>query len=409
MVGVVGELGQLAAGLQRVGAHQGGRPDLLEGVGVAVEGQLAQGPGQRRPRRPEEREHRPGDLRPPLEVQDAELGADLPVGDPLVGAVAVVVEALDAQHDVVGLRRAVGGVGGRQVGDAQQQVAQGGGDLGRLGLLGGQLRADVTATSGKGPQPSRRRPARRARPTRLDRALTSRRRRSMSAWTPRTRTSSAGGPVDVGPVDPFAGQRRLGGVELVAQQAHVDHGHSTAVPSRPPRHRSAAPSWSRSGGTALRVTVGGTVRASAPLGQGGDRPSCVIGSGRHRPSRYRQSVPAIEVERTGRALRRHRRRRRRGLRRRGRAGTGPPRPERRGKDHHGRDPGGLPAARPRAGCGCSAWIPRRIIAALTRRIGVMLQRGGVYPGMTPREAVRLFASYYAERRARPEDCSTGWA
>jgi ABC-2 type transport system ATP-binding protein len=31
---------------------------------------------------------------------------------------------------------------------------------------------------------------------------------------------------------------------------------------------------------------------------------------------------------------------------------------------------------------------------LTHRIGVMLQRGGVYPGMSPREVVRLFASYY---------------
>ena len=34
--------------------------------------------------------------------------------------------------------------------------------------------------------------------------------------------------------------------------------------------------------------------------------------------------------------------------------------------------------------------------ALTRRMGVMLQRGGVYPSMSPREAVRLFASYYDE-------------
>ncbi|HVA76022.1 MAG TPA: ABC transporter ATP-binding protein [Acidimicrobiales bacterium] len=32
--------------------------------------------------------------------------------------------------------------------------------------------------------------------------------------------------------------------------------------------------------------------------------------------------------------------------------------------------------------------------ALASRIGVMLQRGGVYPGMGPGEAVRLFASYY---------------
>jgi len=33
-------------------------------------------------------------------------------------------------------------------------------------------------------------------------------------------------------------------------------------------------------------------------------------------------------------------------------------------------------------------------AQLRRRIGVMLQRGGVYPSMGPREALRLFASYY---------------
>jgi ABC-2 type transport system ATP-binding protein len=37
--------------------------------------------------------------------------------------------------------------------------------------------------------------------------------------------------------------------------------------------------------------------------------------------------------------------------------------------------------------------------ALTRRVGVMLQQGGVYPAMSPGEAVRLFASYYE----RPED------
>ncbi|HMC40594.1 MAG TPA: ABC transporter ATP-binding protein [Acidimicrobiales bacterium] len=32
--------------------------------------------------------------------------------------------------------------------------------------------------------------------------------------------------------------------------------------------------------------------------------------------------------------------------------------------------------------------------ALTRRVGVMLQRGGVYPGMSPAEALHLFAAYY---------------
>jgi ABC-2 type transport system ATP-binding protein len=37
--------------------------------------------------------------------------------------------------------------------------------------------------------------------------------------------------------------------------------------------------------------------------------------------------------------------------------------------------------------------------ALVPRIGAMLQRGGVYPAMTPAEALRLFASYYRD----PED------
>jgi ABC-2 type transport system ATP-binding protein len=38
--------------------------------------------------------------------------------------------------------------------------------------------------------------------------------------------------------------------------------------------------------------------------------------------------------------------------------------------------------------------PKRDHKALTRRMGAMLQRGGVYPGMSPREAVRLFSNYY---------------
>jgi ABC-2 type transport system ATP-binding protein len=40
-------------------------------------------------------------------------------------------------------------------------------------------------------------------------------------------------------------------------------------------------------------------------------------------------------------------------------------------------------------------------ARLTPRIGVMLQRGGVYPGIRPAEAVRLFAAYY-DRPADPD-------
>jgi ABC-2 type transport system ATP-binding protein len=38
---------------------------------------------------------------------------------------------------------------------------------------------------------------------------------------------------------------------------------------------------------------------------------------------------------------------------------------------------------------------------LTRRVGVMLQRGGVYPAMGPAEALRLFARYY-DRPENPE-------
>jgi ABC-2 type transport system ATP-binding protein len=46
--------------------------------------------------------------------------------------------------------------------------------------------------------------------------------------------------------------------------------------------------------------------------------------------------------------------------------------------------------------------PVRDRRALTRRIGVMLQQGGVYPGITPAEAVGLFAAFYDDPLA-PED------
>ena len=40
--------------------------------------------------------------------------------------------------------------------------------------------------------------------------------------------------------------------------------------------------------------------------------------------------------------------------------------------------------------------PWRDGAALRPRIGVMLQDGGLYPGIRPLEALRLFASYYED-------------
>ena len=69
-------------------------------------------------------------------------------------------------------------------------------------------------------------------------------------------------------------------------------------------------------------------------------------------------------------------------------------PERRRQDLDGRDPRGLPAAPRRAGCGCSASTPPPTTRQLTRRIGVMLQDGGVYTAARPHEVLRLFASYY---------------
>ena len=43
--------------------------------------------------------------------------------------------------------------------------------------------------------------------------------------------------------------------------------------------------------------------------------------------------------------------------------------------------------------------PRRDHAALVARIGVMLQKGGVYPMLGPAQVLRLFAAYYDD----PED------
>ena len=48
--------------------------------------------------------------------------------------------------------------------------------------------------------------------------------------------------------------------------------------------------------------------------------------------------------------------------------------------------------------GLDPGVPREL-RALCSRIGVMLQRGGVYPGMGPSEALGLFSSYYDD----PED------
>ena len=134
-VRVVGELRQLTGGRERGGGDQRRRADLLERVGVHVERVLAQRTGQRGAGAALHGEHRAADLGGPLVVEDAQRRGRLPVRHPLV--LGELVRQVDRarDHRVVVLAGTVGRVGVRQVGDAQQQVAQ-------LGLddveLGGQ-------------------------------------------------------------------------------------------------------------------------------------------------------------------------------------------------------------------------------------------------------------------------------
>ena len=71
-----------------------------------------------------EHEHRPGQLRGAFGIEQSELGRDVPVRDALMIAVRVGVVANDAQHDVVVRSGTVGRVGGRCVGDPQEDLAQ---------------------------------------------------------------------------------------------------------------------------------------------------------------------------------------------------------------------------------------------------------------------------------------------
>ena len=139
VVGLVGELGEVPGRGHRLGAHQRGRADLLVRVGVAVEAELHQRPQQPGAPAPVHGEHRARDLGGPLVVEDRELGADLPVRDPLVLAVGAGVVALGAQDDVVLLARAARRVLARQVGEAEQGdpdlVGQHAGGLGQRLLL----------------------------------------------------------------------------------------------------------------------------------------------------------------------------------------------------------------------------------------------------------------------------------
>ena len=66
---------------------------------------------------------------------------------------------------------------------------------------------------------------------------------------------------------------------------------------------------------------------------------------------------------------------------------------------------GFRSARPRVRCGCSASIPRRAHgAARAERMGVMLQQGGVYPGIRVREAIALFCALLRPAAPTPTGC-----
>ena len=77
-----------------------------------------------------------------------------------------------------------------------------------------------------------------------------------------------------------------------------------------------------------------------------------------------------------------------------RRGLRPARPERRGQDHDRRDPRGLPPRRRRHGARARRSTRGATATQLRPRIGVMLQEGGLYPGLRPLELLRLFAAYY---------------
>ncbi len=121
---VVGELRELPRRRERGGGDERRRADLLEGVGVAVEGELAERPAHRRAEAARHREHRPADLDRPFAVEDAERGAGLPVRHSAMGGELGRQVHGSVHHRVVGVRLAVGRIGVRKVGDHQQQVTQ---------------------------------------------------------------------------------------------------------------------------------------------------------------------------------------------------------------------------------------------------------------------------------------------
>ena len=257
------------------------------------------GPAQRGAQPAGHREHRPADLRRPLVVEDARARSPSPSAAPAGGRVGVgqVDRALDDR--VVGVAQPVGRVVGRQVGDAQQEVAQLALELvGLVGQRGLRLRraSRLSAMSRSASSVS---PSRRSRPTCFDSSLT------WPAGVVPARGDLPQPPVEgcglvdlhhqlgcAPPGDGGADARQIG-----AQQADVDHRRGYS----PPRPASAALPFSRivrfrrrRRVTRARVTVrrGGAAgprrprRPASPLRRSARAPSGDLGRrARERPPR----------------------------------------------------------------------------------------------------------------------------
>ena len=225
VVGVVRELRQVTGRHHRGRPDERGRADLLVQVDVAVEGELAQRPDERGASASVHHEHRPGELGPPFEIEDAERLPDLPVRHPLVLAVGVGIELLDPGDDVVGLRGTVGRVDRRDVGQVEEDVLQVGRDL--LGLrvelllLGAELAALLLQLAGL---------VLAAVAVELAHLVGDRADPGPQLVTCRAETPQLGievdHPVDLGQVVSPAGQPGPHHVGLGPETAHVEHGRS---------------------------------------------------------------------------------------------------------------------------------------------------------------------------------------
>ena len=330
----------------------------------------------------------PDELHAPLEVEDAELGADVPVRHPLVlGAAVGSSPGPTTSTTGCPLAGAVGRVGRREVGDAQQQLAHSAAasssastverllglaqrpalGLQRLGLVDLAVAAEATDLLRDRVDP---RPqlvalgAELALPARRDAA-----------------------PVELVEPSPSTPRRRRtarpahGHVELGADPADVEHraasvGEVPALPDYEDAPRAANPGRRddaevRDRGASARA---GSVRSCVPR----SRPGRPGRRGRRLTIRYGDTCAVDELSFRAEQRRGH------GP---ARARTAPARPRR-------SRPSRATGARRRARSGCSGSTRGATTPRSSRHIGVMLQAGGVYTGIRPPEVLRLFASYY---------------